>query len=109
MNIFHSILHILLIQICECQLLTSSWSTRAYYSDTSCDFFLGFFFQSDRPTQYQETHSTVNEEKKGDGLSQEYSRYLCTNTQVHKISPKNNQAGKDEQLGQASQFSFKFF
>ena len=24
----------------------------------------GFFFQSDRPTQYQETHSTVNEEKK---------------------------------------------
>ena len=28
-------------------------------------FFLGFFFQSDRPTQYQETHSTVNEEKKG--------------------------------------------
>ena len=26
-----------------------------------------FFFQSDRPTQYQETHSTVNEEKKGDG------------------------------------------
>ena len=39
----------------------------AYYSETSCDFFLGFFFQSDRPTQYQETHSTVNEEKKGDG------------------------------------------
>ena len=32
-------------------------------------FFLVFFFQSDRPTQYQETHSTVNEEKKGDGLS----------------------------------------
>ena len=32
--------------------------------------FLGFFFQSDRPTQHQETHSTVNEEKKkgGDGL-----------------------------------------
>ena len=27
-------------------------------------------------------------------------------TQIHKISAKNNQAGKDEQLGQASQFSF---
>ena len=24
-------------------------------------FFRFFFFQSDRPTQYQETHSTVNE------------------------------------------------
>ena len=35
------------------------------YSETS--FF--FFFQSDRPTQCQETHSTVNEEKKGDGQS----------------------------------------
>ena len=32
-------------------------------------FFLGFFFfKSDRPTQYQETHSTVNEEKKGMAL-----------------------------------------
>ena len=31
------------------------------------DFFLGFFFQSDRPTQYQETHSTVNKKKKGGG------------------------------------------
>ena len=31
-------------------------------------FFKFFFFQSDRPTQYQETHSTVNEEKQGDGL-----------------------------------------
>ena len=27
-----------------------------------------FFFPSDRPTQYQETHSTLNERKKGDGL-----------------------------------------
>ena len=26
-----------------------------------------FFFQSDRPTQYQETHPTLNE-KNGDGL-----------------------------------------
>ena len=31
-------------------------------------FFLGFFFQSDRPTQYQEMHSTLNEKKKGDAL-----------------------------------------
>ena len=69
MNIFHSILYIFIsIQICECSLLTSSWGTRANYSETYCDFFLGFFFQSDRPTQYQETHSTVNEEKKGSGL-----------------------------------------
>ena len=29
---------------------------------------LGFFFQSDRPTQYQETHSTLNE-KRGDGFT----------------------------------------
>ena len=43
---------------------------RAYYSETSCDFFFGFIFcQFDRPTQYQEMHFTVNEEKKGDGLS----------------------------------------
>ena len=37
----------------------------------SCDlfFFLGvFFFQFDRPTQYQETHSTLNEKKGGDGV-----------------------------------------
>ena len=32
------------------------------------NFFLGFFFQSDQPTDYQGTHSTLNEEKKGDGL-----------------------------------------
>ena len=31
--------------------------------------FLGVFFQSDRPTQNQETHSTINEGKKGDGPS----------------------------------------
>ena len=28
-------------------------------------FFLGFFFQSDRPTQQQETRSTLNEKKGG--------------------------------------------
>ena len=27
-----------------------------------------YFFQSDRPTKYQETHSTLNE-KNGDGLT----------------------------------------
>ena len=27
--------------------------------------FFRFFFQSDRPTQYQETHSTLNEKKRG--------------------------------------------
>ena len=32
-------------------------------------FFSFFFFQSNRPTQYQETHATLNE-KKGDGLTQ---------------------------------------
>ena len=33
------------------------------HSQTTCDFFFRFFFQSDRPTQYQETHSTLNERK----------------------------------------------
>ena len=28
-------------------------------------FFLGFFFQSDRPTQYQERHSTQTPKKGG--------------------------------------------
>ena len=32
-------------------------------------FRLFFFFQSDRLTRYQETHSTANENKKGDGLT----------------------------------------
>ena len=41
-------------------------------------FLLGFFFQSDRPTQYQEMHSTLNEKKKrGDGLI-EFPRFLIT-------------------------------
>ena len=38
-------------------------------------FFLGFFFQSDRPTQYQETHSTVNK-KKGMALSRNNSHAI---------------------------------
>ena len=62
-NIFYSILCILLIQICKCQLLTLSWGTRASYSEISSDF----FFQSDRPTQNQEMHSTLNEKEGGDG------------------------------------------
>ena len=33
------------------------------YSQTNCDF-LFRFFQTDRPTQYQETHSTLNQKKK---------------------------------------------
>ena len=43
---------------------------QASASENAYDFFfLGFFFfQSDRPTQYQKTHSTVNRKKKGDGL-----------------------------------------
>ena len=32
-------------------------------SETTYDIFLGVFFQSDRPTRYQETHSTVNDKK----------------------------------------------
>ena len=37
-----------------------------------------------------------------------FARHLpiYTYTNIHKISAKSNQAGKDEQLGQASQFSF---
>ena len=51
-----------------------------------CDFFfIRFFFQSQRPTQYQETHSTLNEKKIGDGLSSIcslvnyviYSSWIC--------------------------------
>ena len=38
------------------------------YSQTNCDF-LFRFFQTDRPSQYQETHSTLNEKKqKKNGL-----------------------------------------
>ena len=33
-------------------------------SENAYDCFFRFFFQSDRPTQYQETHSTVNKKKK---------------------------------------------
>ena len=42
--------------------------TKASYSET----FLVFFFlsQSDQPTQYQETHSTLNEKKGGWPINQ---------------------------------------
>ena len=57
MNIFYSVLCGLLIQICE-------WGTRASYFETCCNFFFRFFFfQSDQPTQYQETQSTLNAKK----------------------------------------------
>ena len=34
-----------------------------------------FFFQFDRPTQYQETHSTLNEKKGGMALTTNYTKY----------------------------------
>ena len=36
-------------------------------SENAYDFLNFFFFQSDRPTRYQETHSTVNKKKKKRG------------------------------------------
>ena len=45
------------------------------------DFFTFFFFNpTDRPTQYQETHSTLKE-KKGDGLTPDTSHYNKTRRQ----------------------------
>ena len=68
-NIFYSILCILLIQLyvnVNCQ--RHPWIRGPpiqRLSETEVFFF--FFFQSDRPTQHQETHSTLNE-KRGDSL-----------------------------------------
>ena len=46
-------------------------------------FFLGFFFfQSDRPIQYQGTHSTVNKKKKGDGLTNDVDICVLTETRL---------------------------
>ena len=43
-----------------------SWGARAFNTETSCDFFfLVSFFQSNWPTQYQETHPMLNEKKGG--------------------------------------------
>ena len=39
-------------------------------------FFLGFSFQPDWPTQYQETHLALNE-KKGDGLRPSAKPLIC--------------------------------
>ena len=53
-------------------------------------FFRFFFFQSDRPTQYQKTHSTLNEKKGGMAqrtLSKQYSEWIYfTHTYVNKVS-----------------------
>ena len=46
-------------------------------------FFLVFFFQSDRPTQYQKTHSTLNDKKRGDCLSRVSS--LATLSGFHPV------------------------
>ena len=56
-------------------------------------FFDVFFFQSDRPTQYQETHSTLN--KKGDGLISNLilGQIIVSNlTHVHKLNSRINYA-----------------
>ena len=53
------------------------------------NFFLGFFFPSDRPTQHQETHSTLNEKKGGDGLMVPlcpYQRDLTTSKRTDQLS-----------------------
>ena len=42
--------------------------TRAPYSETSYDFFVRFFFESERMTQNQEMHSMLNKKKWGDSL-----------------------------------------
>ena len=56
------------------------------YSQTTCYFvlFLFFFFQSDRPTQYQETHSTLNEKKK-DGLIYKGTFYFNALLFLHEL------------------------
>ena len=66
MNIFYSILFMLLIQVCE----RRPGVPGPPIPRLLVTFFILFifFFPSDRPTQYQETHSTLNERKKGDGL-----------------------------------------
>ena len=59
-------------------------------SENAYDFFFSFFFfQSDRPTQYQETHSTVNK-KKGDGLTSLYLSKHITETGVNQTRLPHN-------------------
>ena len=43
--------------------------------------FFFFFFQSDRPTQHQKTHSTLNDKRRGDGLS----RVSSLATRLHSV------------------------
>ena len=68
-NIFHSILYILLIQMCECRLTFNVvlGCTPGPTIPRLLVIFFCFFFvnPTDRPTQYQETHFTANEEKQG--------------------------------------------
>ena len=95
MNIFHSILCILLIQICECLLLTSSWGTRAYYSETSCDFFLGFFFFSIRPTDPISGNAFDGKRRKKRWWPKEeveifYIKWLTLVFQVHSLSKQGD-------------------
>ena len=66
MNIFHSILYIFLMLTFNVVLGYQG----LLFRDFLWFFFRFFFFQSDQPIQYQETYSMVNEEKKGDGLSE---------------------------------------
>ena len=53
-------------------MLTSSWVTEDSYPETSCDFFLSFFFffQSDRPAQFD-----ARRKKSEDGLNSIYYIY----------------------------------
>ena len=55
-------------------------------------FWVFFFFQSDWLTQYQETHSTVNEEKKGMALDIDWTvlRYIFFGDCNIRMSHDNN-------------------
>ena len=76
-NISYSALCILLIQICECWLLTSSCGTRASYSETTCDFFFSFFFFffffSIRPTDPISGNASDAKRKKRRGRNSSWS------------------------------------
>ena len=61
-NIFYS--YIVYLNMWMLSFKVVLWYQGLLYSQTNCDF-LFRFFQTDRPTQYQETHSTLNEKKDG--------------------------------------------
>ena len=72
MNIFYSVLCILLIHISVNVNLRSSWCTRASYSETPCVCVCGFFFRfffSIRPTDPISGNAFDANQKKGDGLT----------------------------------------